>query len=210
MTLLPIYQRLRNATSIDEGRANEIVRVARPHTAAALGLDASDPNVLNVTARRVEPSAAKGGSLIPAWPFRADDGSVTIEFVDDWGVLLAGWRAAVGESTDPTFDLDAFIRSGERLWVGIANAVLQMYVTDPPAGTYTMVRHHALMLGAATLWLGPERARVWHQAHALAARGFLRRLGNRPLWTAIESAERGLARLLEDRRGRATAGAVLT
>jgi hypothetical protein len=201
--LLTRYRRLRHAARLDEGWANEIVRTARPHAAALLVPTVPEADALHVTARCVDPAVATGGSLIPAWPIRGEDGSVTIEHVADWGVLLTGWSAAAGESDDPTLDVDALIASGDRLWVGIANDVLQVHVPDPPAGTYSMVRHHALMLGAATLWLGPDRARHWQRAHTLAARTFLRRLGGGSLWDAIESAEQGLAALLADPRGRA-------
>jgi hypothetical protein len=72
-----------------------------------------------------------------------------------------------------------------------------------------MVRHHALMLASATLWLGSERVRLWRRAHALAARGFLGRLGGRSLHAAIEAAEQGLARLLADGRGNVSAAQAL-
>jgi len=202
VNLLTRYRRLCHASHLDEDRANEIVRMARPHAAALLVPTIASDDTLKVVARCVDPAAATGGSLIPAWPIRGENGRVTIEFVADWGVLLAGWSAAAGPSNDPTLDLDALIGSGDRLWVGIANDVLQMYVPDPPAGTYSMVRHHALMLGAATLWLGQDRARQWQRAHALAARAFLRRLGGGSLWGAVASAEHGLATLLADPRGR--------
>ena len=209
MRLLARYQRVRHAAQLDETRADEIVRMARPHAVALLPNIASS-EVLRVTARHVEPAEATGGSLIPAWPIRHHDGSVTIEYVGDWGVLLAGWSDAAGASDDPSLDVEALVRGGERLWVGIANDVLQMFVPDPPAGTYSMVRHHALMLGAATLWLGPDRAHQWQRAHAVAARAFLRRLDGRSLWESIESAERDLATLLADPRGRAEPKAVLS
>lgn len=199
MSLIGVYERLGDAARLDEQRANEIVREARPLAAAVLDPDHPSSDALRVSARLVTPAAAKGGSLVPAWPHRAADGSVTIEIVDDWGAALAGWRTAVGEA--PGVDVDALIQSGERPWVGVANDVLQLYVPDPPAGTYSMVRHHALMLAAATLWLGSHRARLWQQAHALAARRFLSRLDGRSLHAAIEAAEQGLARLLADRRG---------
>ena len=171
-----------------------------------------------MAARRVRPADALGGSLIPAWPIRAEDGSVSIEYVPDWGVLLAGWSEAAAPSDeastdpdldptldptlDPAFNLDGLLASGDRLWVGIANDVLQKFVPDPPDGTYSMVRHHALMLGAATLWLGAERARLWQRAHTVAARAFLRRLNGGSLWAAVEAAEQGLAALLADPRAK--------
>ena len=134
---------------------------------------------------------------------------MTIEFVEDWGVLLAGWWAALGNFDAADVDMDDLVVSGERLWVGIANDVLQKYVPDPPAGTYSMVRHHALMLGAATIWLGEDRTRAWQRAHRAAAGAFLARLEGRPMWDAIEAAEQGLTSLLGDPRGRAEAGHVV-
>jgi hypothetical protein len=209
MSLLARYRRLRRAALVDEARANEIVRAARPQAAALLAPAVPNADSLQVTARLVAPADATGGSLIPAWPIRHKDGSVTIELVGDWGALLAGWSDAAGPSDDPAVEIEALIGSGDRLWVGIANDVLQMFVPDPPTGTYSMVRHHALMLGAATLWLGPERAGRWQRAHAVAARAFLRRRGGRSLWEAVGTAERGLTALLADPRARAEPDAVL-
>jgi hypothetical protein len=59
-----------------------------------------------------------------------------------------------------------------------------------------MVRHHGLMLAAATAWLGPAQAARWRAAHRLAASGFLDRAAGRPLWDAIEEAEQSLDWLL--------------
>ncbi len=205
MSLVAFYCRFRHAGLLDEDRANEIVRAARPRAAAVLAGPGVPLATLAVVAQRVAPAEARGGSLIPAWPIRADDGSVTIEFIEDWGALLAGWRAAVGEPADGAAEVDALVESGERLWVGIANDVLQLFVPDPPAGTYSMVRHHALMLVAAMSWLGRDRANRWRAAHSLAARAFLRRSSGRPLWDAVESAEQGLTALLQDGRGRVDA-----
>lgn len=194
--------------ALNTSRADEIVQAARPHAAALLP-SVTSPEALRVEARCVRPADALGGSLIPAWPIRHEDGSVTIEYVADWGVLLAGWRDAADPVDDPDLALDALLASGDRLWVGIANDVLQKFVPDPPAGTYSMVRHHALMLGAATIWLGPDRMRLWQRAHTVAARGFLRRLEDGSLWGAVESAERGLATLLADPRARSEAEVAL-
>ena len=66
--------------------------------------------------------------------------------------MLASWCAALGDVPDEVASLVDLVKGGERQWVGIANDVLQLYVPDPPARTYSMVRHHALMLVAATLY----------------------------------------------------------
>jgi hypothetical protein len=196
------YDLLGAAARLDEARANEIVRAARPSAEALLKPRPDIEGGLRVSARLVQPATARGGSLIPAWPLRGADGGVTIEHVGDWGAMLAGWCATLDDPGVAAAGLVQLIESGERQWVGIANDVLQLYVPDPPAGTYSMVRHHALMLVAATLWLGPERARLWLDAHSTVARAFLGRLGGRDLWAAVESAERGIATLLADPRAR--------
>jgi hypothetical protein len=217
------YDLICAATTVDEARANAIVQEARPLATDLLLSDARPAGALPVAARLVEPAAARGGSLIPAWPLRDDDGSVTIEFVADWGAMLAAWCAtldkdeATGALTTTGVpgslrdrpDLHALVRSGDRVWVGIANDVLQKFVPDPPDGTYSMVRHHALMLGAATLWLGPERARRWQAAHAAVARAFLRRSAGGDLWAAVDAAERGLPALLADPRAHLPAADVV-
>jgi len=210
VSLRTIYSGLGQAARLSERAAAEIVEAARPHALAALGRTGQAPASLAVSARCVDAAAARGGNLIPAWPIRRDDGSVVIEFVEDWGVLLAAWRAGLAEPADEMAKLDALIKSRERIWIGIANDVLQLYVADPPPGTYSMVRHHALMLVAATLWLGAQRARRWRRAHAFAARAFLRRLDGRPLWATIEHAEHELQRLLDDPRGKTDAERVVT
>ena len=209
MSLREAYRRLGDAARLDQDAANRIVEAAKPRALDALGRSGDPPGSLRVSARLVGPAAQRGGSLIPAWPSRRADGSVTIDFVEDWGVLLAAWRADLDEPPAETAFVDALLASRERLWVGIANDVLQMYVPDPPPDTYSMVRHHALMLAAATLWLGPDAARRWHHGHALAARAFLRRLDGRPLWDAVGRAEQGLQRLLDDPRSKADAEGVV-
>lgn len=208
MSLQRYYDALGMAARLDEVRANEIVGAARPLTEAVLAAGPDIEGGVQVSARLIPLTDARGGSLIPAWPLRGDDGRVTITFVEDWGAMLAGWCASVGDD-DVASSLLPLIGSGERQWVGIANDVLQLYVPNPPEGAYSMVRHHALMLVAATLWLGQERARLWLDAHSVVARAFLDRIGGRDVWAAIESAEQGLAALLADPRARLSADAAI-
>ena len=205
MRLRQAYADLGNAALLSPSRANEIVAAARPLALTALGRGSDPPESLDVRAAEVEPSVARGGSLIPAWPARDAAGRVAIEFVADWGAMLTGWRSLL----DPDAWIDDLILSGQRIWIGIANDVLQLFVPDPPVGRYSMVRHHALMLVAATLWLGPESTRRWQAAHALAARTFLRGIHARDLWSAVDRAEAGLNALLSDSRARQPASNVV-
>ena len=141
MSLRTQYQQHRAVTGLDEERANQIVQSAMPHTRSLLlPKDGLAPKP-HVRAQLVSTSGARGGSLIPAWPFRHADDSVTIEFVDDWGVMLAGWCSLLADAAIAPGEVTALIASGERQWVGIANDVLQKYVPDPPEGTYLSLIH---------------------------------------------------------------------
>jgi hypothetical protein len=192
------YARLGAAARLSQARANQIVEQARPNALVALGRAGEPPATLDVRAVLVEPAKNRGGSLVPAWPHRTADSSVRIDCVEDWGVMLAAWRSGLDGPETQLAEIDQLLGSGDRLQVGIANDVLQLYVPDPPAGTYSMVRHHGLMLAAATTWLGPERTRAWCRAHTCAAACFLKlhRSGDRPVWDAIGTAETGLDGLL--------------
>jgi hypothetical protein len=205
MSLRAVYDQLGAARRLSQARADEIVAAARPMALVALGRAGEPPAALNVVASEVEPASNRGGSLIPAWPQRDADDRVTIEFIDDWGAMLSVWRFLVDSA-----EVDDLLQSGQRLWIGIANDVVQLFVPDPPDGTYSMVRHHALMLVAATVWLGPDATRRWQSAHTLAARQFLRTCVSSGLWAAVESAEAGLSDLLADTRWRQSAGDSIT
>lgn len=210
MTLRSAYDALPpDARCLTESGAVEIIRAARPHALAALGWQEEVGGQLRVSARIITPTAAPGGCLVPAWPTRQPDGSVVIECIEDWGVLLAAFRTVVAEPPDATADVDDLLTSGQRIWIGVANDVLQLCVPDPPPGTYSMVRHHALMHAAATLWLGPELTSRWRRVHTYAALAFLRGLGTTPLWEGIDRAERQMAWLLEQPRAHADAREVL-
>ena len=196
MSLAQLYDRLGPSVGLTPERAARIVAAALPHAVSALGGNVE----LDVHAAPVSPGEARGGSLIPAWPHTDEAGGVTIDYVDDWGALLSAWICSV-QPAEEALALD-LVRSGERVWIGIANDVLQLFVPDPPEGTYSMVRHHALMLAAATIWLGSEAVGRWRRAHASVAQGFLLRHGAAPLWSAIDAAERGLEALLSNPRCR--------
>ncbi len=214
MSLVEVYGGL-GVRRLAERHAQAIVAEAMPHAVATLGLSAG--TVLPVSATAVVAEVARGGSIIPAWPMRRADGSVVIEYVDDWGALLAGFLVARDGTAPSTSGRGRGVRVVEwadstvltqRVWIGIANDVLQLFVADPPAGTYSMVRHHALMLVAATAWLGPAAISAWHAAHVAGGAAFVRSC-DRPLHEAIEAAERGLDTLLEDERAHLPAARAL-
>lgn len=209
VSLGSVYERLSRAVRLTDARASEMVRDALPHALSTLDSVSTRPPLLRVSGALVEASASIGGSLVPAWPIRNVDGSVTIQFVEDWGAMLATWRDALNEPASELERMDSLILSGDRIWVGVANDTMQLFVPDPPAEDYSMVRHHALMLVAATLWLGPDRAKEWLYAHDLAARDFLSRTTPERLWASVDGAERGIRSLMQDPRSRMDARRVL-
>ncbi len=196
MSLIDIYQSVGSAASLDQQRAEQIVADALPHAVAALQHDGALP----VRVACVSPAVARGGSLIPAWPIRQPDDSVVIEYVADWGVMLAGWLSTVSPAERPL--ARRLVERGDRVWIGISNDVVQLFVQDPPVDQYSMVRHHGLMLAAATTWLGPQAVTDWRTVHASAAHTFLERHAHDPLHQAIAQAESGLSVLLVDARSR--------
>jgi hypothetical protein len=196
VSLIEGYRSLGSAALLDQQRAERIVGEAMPHAMATLGTAES----LSVRVACTSAADARGGSVIPAWPLKQPDGGVVIEYVADWGALLAGWLSVVHTAQQAL--AQQLVREGQRIWIGIANDVIQLFVKDPPADQYSMVRHHALMLTAATTWLGVSAIEAWRAVHASAARTFLMRHADDSLWQAIAVAEAGLTELLRDGRAR--------
>ncbi len=203
------YERLGTAGLVSEEAGVRAGAEAMPHALRALAEVADIPRPLPVTVRLVAPETAVGGIIVPAWPLRVDDGSVVIEIVEDWGVILAAWRTWMQAPAWDADAMDELCASGERPWVGVANDVMQLYVPAPPEGDYSMIRHHGLMLGGATLWLGAERRQLWQRGHGYSAQTFLRQLNGQPLWPAVAEAEAGIAVLLADPRAKQPAAKVI-
>lgn len=63
----------------------------------------------------------------------------------------------------------AALSDGSRMRVAITNDVLQVMAPTPP-GKYSMIRHHALMFLAATLWLPSEQKERWLEIYRCSLR----------------------------------------
>ena len=100
------------------------------------------------------------GLFMSAWPI-VGDGSVTLCYLQDWTISLVLLRRIFEPIWCHQPDLETAFFDGSRLQVGIMNDVLQGFVDNPPVGTYCMIRHHALMLFEATLWLDPLKRSRW-------------------------------------------------
>ena len=124
----------------------------------------------------VPAAGARYGYLLPAWP-ELDKRPVPIYAVPSFGLMAYLWRQGIGEAADERAAVDERFLSGERLWVGLANDVLQPFVPDPPPGTYRMYRHHALMLFTATTWLPTAQRDGWLALYGRGARTAIARYG---------------------------------
>jgi len=166
------YLRYREALVVTPARAAAIVTEAQPLAQALLADRAShvgSNGLLPVEPRLIPAERGRYGYLLPAWP-EPDKRPVPLYLMPSFGLLAYLWRGSIGEPEDERAAVTARFLSGERLWVGLANDVLQPFVPDPPPGTYRMYRHHALMLYCATTWLPPASRDGWLRLYNHGAR----------------------------------------
>lgn len=112
-------------------------------------------------------SMAPYGQFMGAWPIMEDQ-EVHIFTLPNWGFFLALIEASLSP-LEHVVQLSPIFLNRSRIWIGIMNDVLQCFVNNPPEGTYSMIRHHALMLFAATLWLPEPWRRQWFDLYEAVA-----------------------------------------
>lgn len=105
------------------------------------------------------------GPMMPAWPVTRG-GLHQVRCLSEWG----GYLSLLGETYAPHSEKATAILNTpqgrrDRIAVGVMNDVLQVQMPSVPAKRYSMIRHHALMLLAATEWLPAERPAVWRVAY---------------------------------------------
>jgi len=210
-----VYER---ALAVSQGRAEAIVAQAQlpaqrllADPAAHVGPD----GLLPVRPRVVPVDSARYGYLLPAWP-EPDKRPVPLFVVPNYGLMSYLWRLGIGEPPGEQTMVEERFLSGERIWVGLANDVLQPFVPAPPAGSYRMYRHHALMLFCATTWLPAAARDSWLALYdwggrAAVARHRLRDLADPIPWmdTADQEASDFYARMGPSVRDDATVRAFL-
>src|SRR6185437_2884327 len=130
-----VYER---ALAVSQGRAEAIVAQAQlpaqrllADPAAHVGPD----GLLPVRPRVVPVDSARYGYLLPAWP-EPDKRPVPLFVVPNYGLMSYLWRLGIGEPPGEQAQVEERFLSGERIWVGLANDVLQPFVPAPPAGSY--------------------------------------------------------------------------
>lgn len=176
------YAALHAAAALTQTEADTMVATALPLARQALGDRAAQygPAPLPVKATVVDnPQNALYGRFMGAWPVSGADG-VEIFTLSNWDFFLSLLEASV-EPAGPPGAFAPLMTNRSRIWVGIMNDVLQCFVNDPPKGTYSMIRHHALMLLTATLWLPDDWQTPWwglYEATAAWARTHWRVTGS--------------------------------
>ena len=155
----------RQFCSVDQAYAEAMVAYAQPRALAVLGdqapPDATDGD-LPVTVHVVSAEESSHGQLMPAWPV-IEKRPVPIYVLENWGLFLYLLRATVGEPAESTQWVDRLFCDRSRIQVGITNDVVQAFVNYPPPSSYSFVRHHALMLFLAILWLPEPQRSGWLQ-----------------------------------------------
>lgn len=141
-------------------------------TAPASGVD---PGIVRVRAREAESlDDAPHGAFMLTWPQRTEHEAV-INHLADCRPFLGLYNLLLHDLPDEGRPFQAVLKDGTRLRIAITNDVLQVLATGP-SGTYSMIRHHALMFFVAHLWLPIENQPVWgslyHSSVGLAARRY--------------------------------------
>ena len=157
------WRALRPLCAVDQAYAEAVTASAQPRAIAVLGGAATAHLVdgrLPVVPRVIPADEGRFGQLMPAWP-ETEQRPVPIDILDNWGLALFLLRATVGEPPEARERVEVLFGDRSRIRIGVTNDVLQGFVNDPPPTSYSFVRHHALMLFLATLWLPEAQRRGW-------------------------------------------------
>lgn len=164
-----------------------------------------------VTARVSDPSDAAFGSFMLSWLVPQGE-DVELNHLPDGRFFLRLLRLAYRPLLDREPDLRLCLLDGSRLELAFTNDVLQAQAAGP-LGSYSMVRHHALVLHAATRWLDdPARGR-WLRIYEECANGLVSRRSMRPSVEELAGIEASafadFAAYADDSRDPAAAAALL-
>lgn len=164
------YPLLTANASLTQSDADKLVGLALPMAQAALANDIVTDDLSPLPVKAIVIDSLEDtpfGLFMGAWPTRGSKG-VEIYSLPNWGFFLALLEASL-EAIKPSTELEKMVMNRSRIWIGIMNDVLQCFVNDPPKGTYSMIRHHALMLLSATLWLPDDWQRAWFGIYEASA-----------------------------------------
>jgi hypothetical protein len=131
-------------------RATELVNWSEPVVDTAMTFRAEPV---------IDPRQALHGPFMLTW-FDPHRRNVVINYLTDPAIFLelCAWTF-MRTQINPGL-LEAALADSSRMQIAITNDVLQAMTPTAP-GPYSMIRHHALMFLAATLWLPPAKSERW-------------------------------------------------
>jgi hypothetical protein len=148
------------ADTISDAQADAWVAKGRRCAAPMLALAGPAADPAPVLPARVA-SARDGvyGNFMLAW-LDSDTDPRRVRHLPDGAFFLRLLRLAYEPVLTRRPDLAALLADTSRLEMSLTNDVLQIQLTTLPEG-YSMIRHHALMLFHAALWLDEPRRSQW-------------------------------------------------
>jgi hypothetical protein len=128
------------------------------------------------------------GNFMLSWPVPLGPDVTTLRHLPEGAFFLKLLDLAYQPELAVLPHLRTCLWDGSRLELAFTNDVLQVQAAGPP-GPYSMVRHHALVLHAATHWLDePARSR-WLELCAAVAAGLSRDLSGPPSAARLDDIE---------------------
>ncbi len=170
MPTLAEYLDFRNQFTVTRELAQRALNWAQPLAMEALGIhtqrqtlvDGELPAYIVMTT----PETNGGWSeLMPVW-FKPYERPVPIYCLDNWALFALFYHSAFGEADRPALTVDSLVR----VVVG-ADLLIPFLPSTDGAGRF--LRHGALPILLAILWLEPEARDQWLALHSVGAKRFI-------------------------------------
>ncbi|HEV8528407.1 MAG TPA: hypothetical protein VGS60_12795 [Actinomycetes bacterium] len=121
--------------------------------------DRREASSVNIRACGRDPVGAPHGTLMLTWPVR-DGREAVINHLVDCRPFLRLYERLLDELPHAGESFRTVVEDGSRLRIAVTNDVLQV-LAPGPSHDYSMIRHHALMLLVAHLWLPAAQQLRW-------------------------------------------------
>jgi hypothetical protein len=164
------YLDFRNRFVVTRERARSALAWAQPFAMEALGIHTQRQTLIDdelpAYIVMTKPETNGGWSeLMPAW-FKPYERPVPFYCLDNWALFALLYRTALGPEADPaTFTVETLVR----VTLGADLLIPFLPGTD---GAGRLLRHGALPILLATLWLEPETRDAWLALHERGAQKF--------------------------------------
>ncbi len=164
------YVELRASFAVTRDLAQRALAWAQPFAMEALGIHAQRQTLVDgelpAYVVTTTPETNGGwGELMPVW-FRPYDRPVPLHCLDNWALFALLYRSAFGR------DADLSVFSAENLARVVLGADLLIPFLPGTDGAGRFLRHGALPILLAILWLEPDVRDAWLALHERSARKF--------------------------------------